>query len=289
MQTEILDDFYSLFEPTPSLDIRAVDKKLVKTSDVRIVKCGRIVELYEYQTPYIYNLGKTKTNDSGTEESRFSGLRTDNIERSRRKIKRLINSNAFVWGYHPIFVTYTFKENVTDIKEANRIFKAHHQRLRLRHVGRSLRYLAVPELQKRGAIHYHVVYFDLPFISGIKTIFSESWGHGFVQIKAVKHVKNIGAYVSKYFSKQWFERKDKGAKCYFSSEGLYQPEVFRSLDNLKSFGKMVTEHTQEFFSEKYGLIKYSQFKITHENLSLSSQSRDTSLSERRGRKEMVVC
>jgi len=127
-------------------------------------------------------------------------------------------------------------------------------------VGRSLRYLAVPELQKRGAIHYHVIYFDLPYIAGIKSIFAKSWGHGHVQIKAIRHVRNVGAYVSKYFSKQWAQSRLFGGKNYFSSEGLFQPEVYRTLDILSNYETIVIEHEQEFFSKK-GKIVYSQLKV----------------------------
>lgn len=241
------------------MNVKELDRKLVRSSNVRIIKCGSIIEVYRYATPYIYNLGKTLSNNVSFGESERE--RFDNIDRARRKIKRLINSNVFAWGYKPIFVTYTFKENVQDTSFANQVFKEHHDRLRRNVVGRSLRYVAVPELQKRGAIHFHVVYFDLPYIAGIKQIFAESWGHGFVQVKAINHVNNVGAYISKYFQKQWLEHKQKGDKTYFSSCGLYQPEVFRSLDILESFGSMEEEFTKEFLSEKYGLIKYSQYQL----------------------------
>jgi len=243
--------------------IREIDRKLVKWSNYRIIKCGLIIEIYDYQTPYIYNLGQLRTAQAELEESNARALRTDNLERARRKIKRIVNSNTFVYGYHPIFITYTFAKNCTDIREANRQFEKHITHLRRSVVGRRLRYLAVPELQKRGAIHYHVVFFDLPFIAGIKTIFAKSWGQGFVQIKAVKHVRNVGAYISKYFSKRWQDERVVGTKSYFSSAGLYQPEVYRSLDILPTFGNMELEHEQQFISDKYGLINYKQLKITN--------------------------
>lgn len=246
------------------MNIQKLDQKLIKSSRIRVIKCGNILEVYEYATPYFYNFGKTASSNEALDSPYVDASRRDNIERARRKIKRLINSNVFVFGYHPIFVTYTFAENVTSIRKANQAFKDHHDGLRRRIVGRSLRYLAVPELQKRGAVHYYVVYFDLPFISGIKDIFAEHWGHGFVQVKAIKHVRNVGAYVSKYFSKRWHERRAKNEKCYYSSLGLYQPETYHAdeaLDLLSKCGTIKTEHDEQFISEKYGVIRYRQLKI----------------------------
>lgn len=208
-------------------------------------------------------MGSGKSNDQAIEEEDTArAKRRDNIKRAQRKVKRLINANAFVYGHPPIFVTYTFAQNITKLLEANRTLKAHHENLRLRIVGRNVRAVVVPELQKRGAIHYHAIYFDLPFIPKIKEVFEKSWGAGFVQVKKVTHVRNIGAYVSKYFSKQWHLHRSSGSKSYFSSMNLFQPEVFhgdKALDIINACDTLVAEHEEQFFSEKYGTIKYTQF------------------------------
>jgi len=241
------------------MKVKELDKKLVKRSNVRVVKSGQVLEVYEYEREYFYNMGMLKRGDFEIEDTSIK--RIDNIERAQRKIKRLVNANAFVFGYWPIFVTYTFAENVQDVAFANKVFKEHMRDLRRRVVGRKLRYVCVPETQKRGAIHFHVVFFDLPYISGIKDVFATSWGQGWVDIKAVKHVRNIGAYVSKYFGKQWLSDRKPATKNYFSSVNLLQPEVFRNLDILRSVCIIETEHEQSFFSLKYGIIKYTQYKI----------------------------
>lgn len=256
--------------------VRDIDRKLVKMSNVRIIKCGNIVELYEYAKPYIYNLGKGKQNESVSDEHEGRGARKDSIERARRKIKRLINSNVYVYGRNPIFVTYTFKGNVSSIREANRVFKSHIRDIRRDIVGRSVRYVGVPEIQGRRAEiygvsvwHFHVVFFDLPYIENIKEKFEKSWGAGWVQIKVIDHVRNVGAYVSKYFSKQWeIEiKQNKYQKAYYSTLNLFQPEVFRNLTDLATFGNLDEEHSQMYPSEKYGSVLYKQFRIRSSVLS----------------------
>lgn len=233
-------------------------KQLAKLSYIKVIKTGSIFEVYEYERPYAYNMGVREKNE-GHDEEIVKIDRKDSILRAQAKVRRLVNANAFVWGFMPIFVTYTFAENLTDMKQANVLFRAHIRAMKQKYVPK-LRYLAVPERQKRGAVHYHVVYFDLPFIQGIKKIFETNWKHGFLQVKAINHVRNVGAYISKYFSKGWLEERGKGQKAYFTSFGLYQPEIMYSLDRVPAFDTMREECETVYETEKYGRIVYRQFR-----------------------------
>lgn len=255
-----------------SINGQALDRKMVRQSNIKVIKCGNIIELYEYEQVYYYNMGKIGTDHGDSEEDTSPTMRGDNLARTQRKIKRLINSNTFVYGHRPKFVTYTFADNITDIKEANRHFNNNRRKLS-RLVGRKLRYLAVPELQKRGAIHYHVVYFDLPYIKNIKAKFREAWGEGHVQVKTITHVRNTGAYISKYFSKQWASERVTGTKGFFTASNLFQPEVFRSIDILSKFDNLIPEYTESNVSAKFGTVKYTQFKITTSNLNSKLNSK----------------
>lgn len=247
--------------------MRNLDTDLVKSSKIRAIRTGNILEVFEYQYAYWYNFAPSVKGDVESFENE-EGRRMDSIVRAQTKIRRLVNANSFVWGYQPIFVTYTFRENITDIVEANTMFTSHMRMLKKR-IGKHLRYVAVPEIQgsrleKYGVAvwHFHVVFFDLPFIYGIKNIFAEEWEHGFVQVKSIKHVKNVGAYISKYFSKQWAESRAKGKKSFFSSFGLYQPVVHYSLlTALPDKCKLNEEYSSEYVSEKYGRVVYKQYKI----------------------------
>ena len=79
-------------------------------------------------------------------------------------------------------------------------------------------YLAVPEFQKRGAVHYHLLC-NLPFIEIAEL--QELWGQGFVKINKIDDVNNVGAYVSKYLGKEMDERTF-GKKKFFRSQNLKQ-------------------------------------------------------------------
>lgn len=90
-------------------------------------------------------------------------------EAMRWEIARLVDCN---FDSKTKFVTLTFSENVESIDYANDEFRKFIQRLNYRLYSTkkaSLKYLATWEKQKRGSIHYHVIFFNLPFIKNSET------------------------------------------------------------------------------------------------------------------------
>lgn len=245
-----------------------IDQKLIQSSHIKVIKTGDIYEIFTYLKPYLYNFGTICDN---TTEREGQLRREDSIKRAQAKVRRLVNANARVYGYMPIFVTYTFRDDVEDIKVATRYFTEHIKELKRSHFGH-LRYLAVPEVQEKRAEkygvnvwHFHCIFFDLPYIRGIKTIFETNWKYGFIKIKAIDKVRNVGAYVSKYFGKQWASSRLKGQKSFFSSSRLYQPEIMRSLDRVPELSTMIEEYSSSYDSLRFGRVDYSQYKIYKKN------------------------
>ena len=58
-------------------------------------------------------------------------------------------------NYFKSFVTLTFKANLSDINIANKIFQTWVRQVK--RVYPEFMYLGVPEYQKRGAVHYHIL------------------------------------------------------------------------------------------------------------------------------------
>ena len=154
----------------------------------------------------------------------------------------------------PKFVTVTFKENVQDISKAYHEFKKFIQRFN-RHAGKAfnvknLEYLATLEFQDgtrkkdlkekyeskgqnfysvdhMGCIHFHMIFFNLPFIE--KEKLAELWGNGFVNIqscRAGRKGKKEGEMLSelvKYITCSDFDLRVMGQKIFTSSKGLNKP------------------------------------------------------------------
>lgn len=128
------------------------------------------------------------------------------------------------------FLTLTFKENIQDITYTNYEFNKFVKRLNfyLYHEKKQkLKYLAVWENQKRGAIHYHVIFFDFPFIEAKEL--ERIWGFGFIKINKidVDSKENRGRYVSKYFSKD-LDVKNYKQKAFFKSRNLIMPKTTKT-------------------------------------------------------------
>ena len=136
---------------------------------------------------------------SSIEKSESMQRRKAYYQDKRFEIKRIIDCN---YDDKSTFLTLTFKENLQDIETANREFTLFIKRLKRYLKNQQLKYIATWELQQRGAIHYHLVLFSVPYIKNDKL--SEIWGNGFIKINKIKEtVKNeaVGVYITKYFVK----------------------------------------------------------------------------------------
>jgi hypothetical protein len=115
-----------------------------------------------------------------------------------RKIRDLINNN-FVGGQNEIHLTLTYAENMKDTRRLLDDFKKFWQKYK-RKYGPDVDYLSVVEPQCRGAWHCHVL---IRHNDGKKVYIpskqlEQLWGHGFIKVKALNGVDNIGAYLSAY-------------------------------------------------------------------------------------------
>lgn len=95
------------------------------------------------------------------------------------------------------WVTLTYAENMTDTERLYEDFKAFNRRAR-KEFGH-YEYVTAAEPQGRGAWHLHVVMIwpgKAPYVPN--KALSELWGQGFVTVKKIKDVDNVGAYLTAY-------------------------------------------------------------------------------------------
>lgn len=201
---------------------------------------GYVIELRKYARDFFIGdrpkSFKGKTEDTTEEIKSYSAdeIVQRRYYRAKRELHDYINCNAQAWPdnnnrpYLPIFITFTFRENIQNIKEANHTFTKFIQRFNYLVTGDRksyLKYVVVIEFQKRGAIHYHALFFNLPFIENIKLKTQDSWREGFVQVKSIRNIGSVARYMSKYMSKRFDDPRLSGKKCYFVSRGLKKPKL----------------------------------------------------------------
>jgi len=133
---------------------------------------------------------------------------------------------------------------------------------RLKYNFPSIKYLAVPEFQgdyyfrtgiKKefgGAIHYHLLLNQIVDTKKIEKV----WRHGFVKINKIKSINNVGLYVSKYLSKESFNRKYFGKKKFFYSRNLNRPQEFKGKESetiMANYFPLPEKVYEKEFSNKY--------------------------------------
>lgn len=202
-----------------------LDSKLIVTTkldqyNIKLVDCGDYVQVYKYQNT------KTRTNkDAKSEDLELEKIKLDvdlknkkdneveklkeikekNIIRSKLECQRIAKANMNEWT---TFITLTFAENETDIKQANKKFRYFVDKVQ--RVKKDFKYICIPEFQKRGAIHYHMLCnID---INDKKLIYCQEdnkrfkhvkyWIDGFTKVDVLNNdVKKVVGYISKYMTK----------------------------------------------------------------------------------------
>ena len=235
---------------------------MISSYSKKVIVSGDIIEVYEYSVPILEGFDNSRSKGKGrrckADEAEQMRNRELVLQRARRDIRRLVNCNI---GEFSKFVTLTFRENITDLKVANYEWKKFKQRLETK-IGYKLQYLVVIEFQKRGAIHYHILMFNAPYIKNNKL--QEIWGNGYVKINRIDNVDNVGAYVCKYITKDNDDDRLAGQKMYFASRGLKKPTEIRNAERVESLVAVLPSSTcvyKAVFENEYNTISYKQYNL----------------------------
>lgn len=183
---------------------------------------GKIATIYKYNA--LLSDGWTREHNPKRSEGRTMA-NDQNLKRAKRNVHDLVNTNLTEYTK---MLTLTYAKTCLDLEELNRDFKVFMQNLK--RIGFSnIPYLAVVEHQVKrgkreknaGSLHMHVLLFTDLFIPF--DVLKQAWGNrGSVDIQALEQVENVGAYVSKYITKEG-QIADK--KSYRTSRNIKKPTI----------------------------------------------------------------
>jgi hypothetical protein len=126
----------------------------------------------------------------------------NSLTKTFKKLRYLINSN-FDGRPNELFLTLTYREQTSDTKKFYTDFDRFFKRLRYRFKERTtIDYLCIVEPHASGNWHCHVLlrFNDLAKIFIKSDEMEAIWGQGFVKLKSLKGVDDIGAYLSAYLA-----------------------------------------------------------------------------------------
>jgi hypothetical protein len=217
----------------------------------KIISYSNTIEVYEYERDIIRLVGRTRRNISSAtshDDIRISredslpkgdsevkvGKRSDNARRASMAFRRIVASNLDGHSL-PLLITLTYRDNLTDLSTAYRHLTAFIQSLRRRY-GKAFAYVVVPEFQKRGAVHFHTLFWGLPenllpMERKTRTL-AQIWGHGFVYIKQTDGNERLAFYLAKYFTKAFVDPRLKNQKSYVASRNIKRPLIQKGPFNI---------------------------------------------------------
>jgi len=206
---------------------------------------GDTIEVYSYEKNIRTNEAPKRGVSSRANRSLFRDVgttgetirrqkRQDNITRSVRSFRRLVKCQL---GFSdaPILASVTYADNQSDPRTAYKDWNAFSIAMRGT-FGAKFVYIAVPEFQKRGAIHFHALFWGLP-----KNISSEErefrtiarlWGHGFVDLIQTDGNEKLSSYLAKYMSKAYGDERLFGFRAYRCSRNVQRPVIEKNLGGL---------------------------------------------------------
>ncbi|MCR0201003.1 hypothetical protein MKC79_09800 [[Clostridium] innocuum] len=245
--------------------------------NIKVIVSGDVVEIYRYederykklssdeiedtQEAVVESDSKTKTQSQAVKSNGDYKRRAEHIARTKRNLKRLIESNTNQYSEKDKFITLDFSKYLSRDDVVYR-FKQFNKRLRRKYPNYDYQYIAIIERGGNGTqrLHLHCLFFGLPFIN-IYT-FQKLWKYGNVDMEAVKD-GNVANYVLKYIEKTLEDGSyiPKGANFYLASRGLKKP--VESYMTYEQFSEFITEnpdkvivYANEYDSEFVGRFEY---------------------------------
>ncbi len=268
------------------LDSKHIVTTNLSMYNVKLVDCGDYTQVYMYENKQSRRLKKEKSLDLELKKIEINqklditttpclkkvkdynnNIEERSIIRSKLECQRLAKANFSDWE---TFITLTFKDNVTDIKAANKQFRYFIDKVQ--RVKKDFKYLCVPEFQERGAAHYHLL--TNIKIDDSKLMFKQEdnkkfihikyWNLGHNRVDKIKgDAKKIIGYIAKYMTKD-IDKRLFNRHRYFYSRNLKQPkENFINLENErdKNFYKKIIQDKDIIYHNEY-INPYDNNKVT---------------------------
>lgn len=250
-------------QPTTRLDNTGTKghKKIGFTKN-KLIKSGEMFEVYVYEKAVRYgSTGKKRVSTQRKKSSRSEEHRARNIVRAGFTLKRLAFLN---FSENDKFITLTFNNeqifDINNLRECLPFYQKFLRRLRIKY--KKLKFITVPEFQKRGAVHYHV-------LCNIPNVYQEEmhklWPYGFSKVLAVESTTHLAFYLSKYLRKRFDDPRKQGHRLFYTSRGLERPKILYGPYAEAITNKLKRDHSNDvqyetnYETEHNGTVEYKQF------------------------------
>jgi len=238
---------------------------------LKVIQSGTLIETYEYERPPspARLVGRQPRRKRIIPQER----RPDAIIRCRNAFRRLVRANLTPES-PPALLTLTLRDKEIDISDAYKLYTVFVQRFR-RKYGKEVAMIGVPEFQKRGAVHFHILVFNLPYETyknerSTRAIAS-LWGGGFVDIKRTDGSEKLASYLAKYMSKAMSDYRLIRKRAYSATRNVLRSVSFNTpfqtklaLELLELSPDSSPLQEREYATMWLGRCVYKQYQMKYE-------------------------
>lgn len=286
-ETTLLDSSLN----TVLLSIEKLNKSYIKNYNIKIIDMQDYKQIYLFPRQKTYHEKMPKKdyindldlfNNNSITRNQFNTNDKPlfkNVIRSKIKLQRLVKCNEKDFK---TFITLTFKDNITDLSQAYKIFRRFI--IRTSKLQNNFKWVCVPEFQKSGRVHYHLItnidldntdliykqqeedkiYYHIKTWSKlIKN--NQEYSLGFDCVELVKDkdgndTKKLCGYIAKYMSKSYIDDCFYNKNRYYSSQNLIQPyDIFIDTTDIQDNAKL-----QDLFNN-FDIIYTNSYKDNFDN------------------------
>lgn len=249
-------------KPTIRLDnTGTILQKPYGFSRTKIIKSGDMVEIYDVERPFKYGFKGKPRKKASHKSIRYDEHRVRSIIRAINNVRRLTHLN---FTENDKFLTLTFNnEQNFDINNLKACLPFYQKFIRQLHqLYTNLIYITVPEFQKRGAVHYHILC-NIPFVQ--KDELNKLWPYGFSKPRAIKSSTHLAFYLCKYLGKRFDDKRKEGHRLFYSSRNLKRSQTFYGLrmEHISAKYKRmhcdILQYENKYNSVHNGAVEYRQY------------------------------
>lgn len=250
-----------------------LDSSYITSNEIEKKKAkitGNFLELYEFSIAINHEVNQNKVRSFNPDNIRKGN------NRAISQIKSIIAGNFN--NKRTKFIVLTFKGKLNFDKQNLRICNQKKQtfikKLQAKY-GYNFKYLIIPEYQKKGAVHYHMLA-EIPYLN--KEELEKIWSYGYCHISNIKKKHQTAEYITKelvkqmkkityYVSKNIKKVEYKGLRRYYCSNSVQKPEIFygkeaeRLVKYCSKFEPKLIEE-KEFYVDFVGYVKYRAYKLS---------------------------
>jgi len=215
----------------------------------------------------------SQSGENGARQVESQAVRTEaNARRAALAFRRIVASNLGA-DDAPVLASLTYGQNISELQQGHADFNAFARSLRSEH-GSGIRYIAVCEFQKRGALHFHTLIWGL--LPGTverersTRMVAKVWGKGFVDLVQTDGAPALAGYLAKYLSKTFQDPRLLHKKAYIASRNIKRPYI--QIDAILAtyyYGQQFPDlstalllQEKEYTTQWLGRAHYQKYQVT---------------------------